>query len=187
MRQLRAAICVFLILTVLTGLAYPALVTGLAQALFNHQANGSVIEHQGKRVGSALLGQVFDAPEYFWSRPSYVNYNGAGSGGANYGPTNPAQFDLVKKRLATLREAHPDQTGPAPIDLVTASASGLDPHISRAAAEYQVTRVARARKLPVDAVRDMVARHTEGRTLGVLGEPRVNVLLLNLALDAARR
>jgi K+-transporting ATPase ATPase C chain len=181
-------------LTVVTGLAYPALVTAIAQTLFNHQANGSVIEHDGKRVGSELIGQKFDADNdtelrYFWSRPSATApaYNGGASTGSNYGATNPTQLDAVKARIATLRDKHPDQKDkPVPIDLVTGSASGLDPHISPAAAEYQVTRVAKARGMSAEKVRALVARHTEGRTFGALGEPRVHVLRLNLALDDAK-
>jgi K+-transporting ATPase ATPase C chain len=153
--------------------------------VFPHQANGSLIERNGKIVGSKLIGQAFDDPRYFWGRPSATApaYNGAASTGSNFGPTNPAQLDAVRGRAENIRQAHPDQSGPIPVDLVTASGSGLDPHISPAAAEFQVARVAKARGLDAQAVRDLVSDHTAGRSLGVLGEPRVNVLMLNLALD----
>jgi K+-transporting ATPase ATPase C chain len=178
------------LLTLLTGVAYPALVTVIAQAAFPHQANGSVVEDGGRRIGSELIGQPFTGDAYFWGRPSAtspVPYNAASSSGSNLGPTHPDQLKAVAERVAALRTAHPDQSGPVPADLATASASGLDPHVSPAAAEFQVTRVARARGLSPDAVRRLVAEHTEGRTFAVLGEPRVNVLRLNLALDAAGR
>ncbi|MCI0377587.1 MAG: potassium-transporting ATPase subunit KdpC [Gemmataceae bacterium] len=185
--QLRALAAVFGVLMLVTGLAYPLLVTAVAQVAFPHRANGSLIEKDGKVVGSELIGQPFDDDRYFWSRPSATGpfgYNAASSTGSNYGPTNPTQLKAVKERAETIRKAHPDQTGPVPADLVTASASGLDPHISPAAAEYQVGRVAKARGLSQDRVHQLVAKHAEGRTLGLLGEPRVNVLRLNLALDA---
>ncbi len=184
--QLRAAVVVFLALTVVTGIAYPVAVTLVAQVVFPHQANGSLIERDGKVVGSELIGQQFDDPKYFWSRPSATSpaYNGGASTGSNLGPTNPAQLDAVRGRVEVMKKANPDQTGSVPIDLVTASGSGLDPHISPAAAEFQVERVAKARGLDVLAIRDVVAKHSAGRSLGVLGEPRVNVLELNLALDA---
>ncbi|MCI0380658.1 MAG: potassium-transporting ATPase subunit KdpC [Gemmataceae bacterium] len=185
--QLRALASVFGVLMLVTGLVYPLLVTAVAQVVFPHRANGSLIEKDGKVVGSELIGQSFDDERYFWSRPSAtspVGYNAASSTGSNFGPTNPFQLDAVKQRVESLRKAHPDQSGPVPADLVTASASGLDPHISPAAAEYQVTRVAKARGLSEERVRQLVAKHTDGRTLGLLGEPRVNVLRLNLALDA---
>ena len=183
---LRQTVLVFVALTLVTGVAYPLLMTVVAQVVFPHQANGSLIERDGKLVGSELIGQQFDDPRYFWSRPSATSpaYNGGASTGSNLGPTNPAQLDAVRGRVEALRKAHPDQTGPVPVDLVTASGSGLDPHISPAAAEYQVARVAKARSIDAKAVRDLVAQHTDGRQLGVLGEPRVNVLELNLALDA---
>jgi K+-transporting ATPase ATPase C chain len=182
---LRQTVLVFLALTLVTGVVYPLLMTGLAQAVFPHQANGSLIERDGKLVGSELIGQQFDDPRYFWSRPSATSpaYNGAASTGSNYGPTNPAQLDAVKGRVEALRKAHPEQTGPVPVDLVTASGSGLDPQISPAAAEYQVNRVAKARGIDPQKLREVVAQHTNGRTFGVLGEPRVSVLELNFALD----
>ena len=186
MHQLRAAFVVFVILTVITGAVYPLVVTGIAQTVFPHQANGSLIERNGKTIGSALIGQHFDDAKYFWGRPSAtapVGYNAASSTGSNLGPTNPALLDAVRERLDAIRKAHPNQSGLIPVDLVTASGSGLDPHISRAAAEFQVGRVAKARGLGDDSVRRLVEVHTEARTLGILGEPRVNVLRLNLALD----
>jgi K+-transporting ATPase ATPase C chain len=181
----RQAILVFVVLTVITGVAYPLLITVLAQSVFSHQANGSLIVRNDKVIGSELLGQQFDDPRYFWGRPSATSppYHGAASSGSNYGPTNPAQLDAVRSRVENLRKTHPDQTARIPVDLVTASGSGLDPHISPAAAEYQVTRVANSRGIEVDAVRDLVMQHTSGRQLGIFGEPRVNVLRLNLALD----
>lgn len=190
LRPFLPALRMLVALTLLTGVAYPLLVTGIAQLVFPRAANGSAIERDGRVVASALLGQPFDAPEYFWSRPSATApfpYNAAASGGSNLGPRNPALADAVTARIAALRAMDPRNAAPVPADLVTASASGLDPHISVAAAEYQVARVARARAMPVDAVRALVARHTEGRALGVLGEPRVHVVALNLALDRAPR
>jgi K+-transporting ATPase ATPase C chain len=184
------ALRMFIVLTILTGVAYPLLTTGIAQLVFPRAANGSLIEVGGKTVGSDLVGQSFDDPKYFWGRPSATGpypYNGGASGGSNQGPRNPALTDAVKGRIAALREADPGNTLAVPADLVTASGSGLDPHISVAAADYQVARVAKARKLAVDAVRKLVAETTSGRTFGLLGEPRVNVLALNLALDQATR
>ena len=184
--HLRPALVLLIALSVLTGLIYPALVTGVAQIVFPRQANGSLIVKDGKVVGSSLIGQPFDDPKYFWGRPSATSpfpYNAASSSGSNQGPTNPALLEAVKGRVEALRAADPGNTAPVPVDLVTASASGLDPHISPAAALYQVGRVARARKLDEAAVRQLVEQHTEGRQLGFLGEPRVNVLALNLALD----
>jgi K+-transporting ATPase ATPase C chain len=173
-----------IVFTVITGVAYPLVVTGIAQVAFKHQANGSLIIQNGRTMGSRLIGQPFSDPKYFWSRPSATSpqpYNGASSSGSNQGPTNPALKDAVADRIKALGS----DVRPVPADLVTASASGLDPHISPAAAEYQLARVAKARGLPQAKVKELVERHTEGRSLGVLGEPRVNVLELNLALDAA--
>jgi K+-transporting ATPase ATPase C chain len=185
--QLRAALVLFLLLTLVTGVVYPALVTLIAQGIFAHRANGSLLEKDGKPIGSELIGQQFSDPRYFWSRPSKTTpaYNAASSSGSNLGPTNDEQLKAVAEGVEALRKAHPEQSGPVPVDLVTASGSGLDPHISPAAAEYQVARVAKARGLSLERVRQLVAEHTEERTLGVLGEQRVNVLRLNLALDAA--
>lgn len=186
---LRPLIVVFVVLVAVTGLAYPAVMTVFGQAVFPAQANGSLIEKGGRVVGSALIGQQFDAPQYFWGRLSATSpmpYNAAGSGGSNLGPLNPALKDQVKSRLDALKAAGTDLSQPVPVDLVTASASGLDPEISPAAADYQVARVARARKMADADVRRLVADHTSGRQFGVLGEPRVNVLKLNLALDAAQ-
>ena len=185
--HVRPAIVSLILLSVVTGLAYPAVVTAVAQLVFPRQANGSLLVRDGKVVGSALIGQPFDDPKYFWGRPSATSpfpYNAASSSASNQGPTNPALYDAVKSRVDALRAADPGNTAPVPVDLVTASGSGLDPHISPAAALYQVGRVAKARKLDESAVRQLVGEHTEGRQLGVLGEPRVNVLTLNLALDA---
>ncbi len=187
--QLRPAIMTFLSLTVLTGLVYPLTVTGLAQVLFPWQANGSLILRDGKPVGSTLIGQPFDAPRYFWTRPSATSpfpYNAAASSGSNLGPTNEALIKAVQARIEALKAADPENSKPPPVDLVTASASGLDPHISPAAADYQVRRVAKARGMDEAAVQQLVARYTEGRQFGILGEPRVNVLELNLALDSKR-
>ncbi|NMG36369.1 potassium-transporting ATPase subunit KdpC [Azoarcus sp. TTM-91] len=183
---LRPALVLFLALSLLTGLAYPLLTTVLAQALFPAQAGGSLLLREGRPVGSALIGQSFSSPEYFWSRPSATTpmpYNAASSAGANLGPTNPALLQAVEARIAALRAAHPEQPGPVPADLVTTSASGLDPHISLAAAGYQLERVARARGLPPQALRSLLAEHAEQPLSGFLGEARVNVLQLNLALD----
>jgi K+-transporting ATPase ATPase C chain len=185
--EIRPAIVVFVLMSVLTGLAYPLVVTGVSQVVFPHQANGSLIEEDGKLVGSELIAQGFDQPQYFWSRPSAASYNGGASTGSNLGPTNPALLDAVRARVEALKAADPDNDRPVPVDLVTASGSGLDPHISPAAAEYQVARVAKARGKQEAEVRQLIAAHTEGRTLEVLGEPRVNVLQLNLALDREGR
>lgn len=187
MSELRPAIIVFALLTLLTGIVYPWVVTGVGQVAFGNQVNGSLIQQGERVVGSRLLGQLFTRAGYFWSRPSATGphpYNGAASSGSNLGPTNPALVAAVKDRVAALQAADPGNTAPVPVDLVTASASGLDPHISPAAAEYQVARVARERNIAEDDVRKLVAEATQGRTLGILGEPRVNVLELNLLLDA---
>jgi K+-transporting ATPase ATPase C chain len=192
--QLRAAIVSLFALTVVTGVAYPLLVTGIAQAAFPHQANGSLITKDGKTLGSSLVGQSFDDTKYFWGRLSATTdsnskplpYNGASSYASNLGPTNPALLDEVKSRIDALRAADPDNQDAIPVDLVTSSGSGLDPDISPAAAAYQVKRVARARGLDEGRVKALVAEHTQDRQLGFLGEPRVNVLELNLALDAPR-
>jgi len=183
--HLRPALMTLLLFTLITGVAYPLLVTGVSQAVFPARANGSLIVKDGKVVGSALIGQPFDDPKYFWGRPSATSpfpNNAAASSGSNLSPTNPALIGAVQGRVGALRAADPTNQTPVPVDLVTASGSGLDPHVSPAAALYQVSRVARERKLAPDAVRALVDRHTEGRFLGLLGEPRVNVLALNLAL-----
>jgi K+-transporting ATPase ATPase C chain len=188
MKQLRPAIVSFVLLTLVTGVAYPLVVTVLAQTLFPSQANGSLLRKDGTALGSSLIGQPFDDPRYFWSRLSATSpaaYNGAASSGSNLGPTNDALFDAVKGRIDALKAADPDNRLPIPVDLVTASASGLDPHISPAAAAYQMGRVARARGMSEAAVLALVARYTSGRQLGFLGEPVVDVLQLNLALDAS--
>jgi K+-transporting ATPase ATPase C chain len=186
LKELRPAVVAFVALTVITGVAYPLLVTAFAQ-LFPNEATGSVIEVNGKAVGSMLIGQPFSDPKYFWSRPSATSpqpYNGGASSGSNLGPTNKALAEAVADRVKSLREADPGNKKPVPADLVTASGSGLDPHIGTDAAEYQLARVARVRNLPEARVRELVAAHTEGRTFGLLGEPRVNVVKVNLALDA---
>jgi K+-transporting ATPase ATPase C chain len=188
-RELRVATVMFLLLTVVTGVAYPALVTLIAQVAFPGRATGSLIIVDGKLIGSRLIGQSFSSPKYFWGRPSATGpmpNNGALSSGSHQGSLNPALHAAVGNRVAALRATDPGNAKAVPVDLVTASASGLDPHISAAAAEYQVPRVARERGLPQERVRRLVRDATEGRTLGVLGEPRVNVLELNLALDAER-
>ena len=187
--SLRPALVLFLLLTVLTGFLYPLVVTGLAQLLFPARAAGSLVTRDGHAVGSRLIGQSFSDPKYFWSRPSATTpqpYNGTASTGSNLGPLNPALRDAIKPRVAALRAADPGNSAPVPIDLVTASASGLDPEISLAAANYQAPRVARARGLAPERVQALIAQHAEGTLLGVLGEPRVNVLELNLALDALK-
>ena len=184
---LRPAITLFVLLSVITGIVYPLVVTGIAKAIFPGDAAGSLIVKNGKPVGSSLIGQNFTDPKYFWGRPSATSpqpYNGTASGGSNLGPLNPALVDAVKGRIAVLKAADPDKRLTIPADLVEASASGLDPDISPAAAAYQVERVARARGLKAEAVAALVAKYTEGRQWGLFGEPRVNVLELNLALDA---
>ena len=189
LKQLKPAINLTILLTVLTGLIYPLLVTGVAQLAMPGKANGSIIERDGKAIGSELIGQPFGDPKHFWSRPSTTSpypYNASASSGSNQGPTNPAFAEAVAARIKALRDADAGNTAPVPVELVTASASGLDPHISPAAAGYQAPRVARVRGLSAAKVRALVAESTEGRQLGFLGEPRVNVLKLNLALDAQR-
>jgi len=188
--QLLPAARMLVVLSVLTGIVYPYLVTGIAQLAFPRAANGSLIVDNGKAVGSSLIGQPFDDPKYFWSRPSATSpqpYNAAASSGSNQGPRNPALADAVTGRIKALRDADPDNKAPVPVDLVTASGSGLDPDISVAAAEYQIHRVAKTRGVAEDKVRALVANGTTGRTFGILGEPRVNVLRLNLALDRAAK
>src|SRR6266436_8894229 len=184
--HIRPAIVMLVLLSALTGLVYPAVITVIAQLVFPNQANGSLIVKDGKGLGSRLIGQPFDDPKYFWSRPSATSpfgYNAGASAGSNLSPTNADLIKTVQGRVDALRAADPGNTAPVPVDLVTASGSGLDPHISPAAALYQVSRVARERKFSPDTVRTLVDRHTEGRFWGLLGEPRVNVLALNLALD----
>lgn len=188
-RELRIGLMIFVALTILTGVVYPALVTLVAVAAFPSQAGGSLVAVNGKVVGSRLIGQAFASPRYFWGRPSATGAmpnNGGVSSGSNQGPLNPALVDAVKSRVEALRAADPGNTHPVPVDLVTASGSGLDPEISIAAAEFQLARVARERGLPEERVRRLVQEATRGRALGVFGEPRVNVLELNLALDAGR-
>ncbi|MBV8627707.1 MAG: potassium-transporting ATPase subunit KdpC [Paraburkholderia sp.] len=182
----RPLIVIFVVLSAITGLAYPAVMTAVGQAAFHDQVNGSLIESNGKVVGSKIIGQQFDAPQYFWGRLSATSpmpYNAQNSGGSNLGPTNPALLDEIKGRLDALKAAGTDMSQPVPVDLVTSSASGLDPEISPAAAVYQIERVAKARKMNVTDVQALVDRYTSGRQFGVLGEARVNVLQLNLALD----
>ena len=196
MKQFRPALVALIALTIITGIIYPLLVTGIAQVAFPFQANGSIIrDASGQPIGSALIGQQFDDPKYFWGRLSatgpvpYTAFNAdklTGSSGSNYGPLNPALKDAVQTRIDALKAADPANTLAIPVDLVTASGSGLDPQISPAAAEYQVDRVAKARGLDAAKVRELVAQHTEGRSFGILGEPRVNVLELNLALEATK-
>jgi K+-transporting ATPase ATPase C chain len=185
-KELKPALILFVLLTLLTGAVYPLVVTGVAQVLFPGHANGSLIESDGRVLGSELIGQPFTAPKYFWCRPSAtapVPYNAGASSGSNLGPTNPALEEALKTRIAALKAADPSNPAPIPVDLVTASGSGLDPHISPGAAQWQIKRVARSRGLDITRVQDLVARHTEGRQFGILGEPRVDVLKLNLALD----
>jgi potassium-transporting ATPase KdpC subunit len=186
---IRPAIVFFLTMTVLTGIVYPFAVTGLAQVFFHDQATGSVLMADGHAVGSRIIGQSFSDPKYFWSRPSATApqpYNAIASGGSNQGPLNPALTDAVKSRIEALKAADPANPLPIPVDLVTASASGLDPDISIAAARYQVSRVARARGLDPAGVQSLIDAHAHGRLLGIIGEPRVNVLELNLALGAVK-
>jgi K+-transporting ATPase ATPase C chain len=186
---IRQCAVLFVAMTVVTGIVYPLAATGLAQVLFPARANGSLIQKDGRTVGSSLIGQAFSEPKYFWGRPSATSPNpdnGASSSGSNQGPTNPALTDAVKQRIDALRQADPSNTAPVPVDLVTASGSGLDPDISPAAAAYQVSRIARERRMDPARVRELIAASTTGRQFGVLGEPRVNVLALNLALDASK-
>jgi K+-transporting ATPase ATPase C chain len=185
--HVRAAVVSLVVFTVVTGIAYPLVITGIAQLVFPHQATGSLIVKDGKPVGSTLIGQPFDDPKYFWSRPSATSpfgYNAGASAGSNLSPTNADLIKTVQGRVDALRAADPGNTAPVPVDLVTASGSGLDPDISPAAALYQVGRVAKARKLDEAVVRSLVAQYTQGRQFGLFGEPRVNVLTLNLALDS---
>ena len=187
-RHIKTATILYLVLTVLTGVLYPLVVTAIAQIAMPAQANGSLIERGGRPVGSTLIGQAFTGPGYFWSRPSATGpmpYNAAASSGSNLGPTNPALEEAVRERIAALRAADPGNLSPVPVDLVTSSGSGLDPHITPAAAEFQADRVALARGMDPARVRALVGEYTDGRTFGLLGEPRVRVLELNLALDAA--
>jgi K+-transporting ATPase ATPase C chain len=189
LKQLKISILATLVLTVVTGFVYPLVMTGLSQVLFPRQANGSLIYKDGKAVGSHLIGQPFDDPKYFWSRLSATGpqpYNASNSSGSNLGPTNPALLQEVQGRIDALKKADPDNHEPIPVDLVTSSASGLDPHITPAAAQYQVKRIARVRNLPESAVQDLIAKHTTGRFLGLLGESVVNVLELNLDLDSVK-
>ena len=186
LRTFRDALLMLIALTIVTGAVYPLFVTGIAQLALRDAANGSILERDGKAVGSALIGQPFSDPRYFWGRPSAtapMPYNAGASTGSNLGPTNPALTEAVKGRVEALRAADPGNSAPVPVDLVTASASGLDPHVSPAAADYQVARVARVRGIDPARVRELVAKHTQQRQLGFLGEPVVNVLQLNLALD----
>lgn len=188
LKMLRPALVGFALLSAVTGLLYPAAVTGVARTLFPFQAEGSLVQRDGRVIGSELIGQSFSSPRYFWGRPSAtapMANNATGSSGSNQGPTNPALVDAVKARVEALKAADPDNRAPVPVDLVSASASGLDPHISMAAARYQAARVARERGLPIEAVQRLIQANTEARDLAVLGEPRVNVLKLNLALDHA--
>ena len=187
---LRPAITLFVLLTAITGVAYPLFITAIAQTAFPEEANGSLIVKDGKQIGSQLIGQNFTDPGYFWGRPSATAptpYNGTASGGSNLGPLNPALNEAVKGQIDALKTADPENTQAIPADLVTASASGLDPHISPAAADYQIERVARARQLDPAQVKSLVARYTEDRQWGIFGAPRVNVLALNLALDSATK
>lgn len=189
MQILRPALTSFVLLSAITGILYPLAVTGIGQAAFPDQVNGSLIRQSGQIKGSELIGQQFSQPRYFWGRPSATApfaYNGLASGGSNLGPTNPALKTAVEERIKALHEADPENTAPVPVDLVTASASGLDPHISPAAAEYQLQRVAKARGLQAKQVRQLVTQYTEAPQFGIFGEERVNVLQLNLALDSLK-
>jgi K+-transporting ATPase ATPase C chain len=185
LKELKTAILITFILTIITGILYPLAITGIAQTIFHKQANGSLIERDGKVLGSEIIGQNFTKPEYFHPRPSQNSYDAANSGGSNLGPTNPALADRLKKDAESFRRDNPDYSGPIPADAITASGSGLDPEISPANALAQAARVAKARGASTDAMQSMVAVNTQQRNLGVLGEPRVNVLKLNMALDQA--
>ena len=188
LKQFQTSVVLLLVLTAICGVIYPLLVTGIAQILFPSQANGSLIERDGNTLGSELIGQPFNEPQYFWSRPSATTvfpYNASTSSGSNLGPLNPALVDAVRQRVRDLKAVDSVNIQPVPVDLATASGSGLDPHISIAAALFQVPRVARARGLPEEQIRTLVQQHIEGRQFGVLGEPRVNVLLLNMDVDGA--
>jgi len=188
--QVRPAILCFLILTIITGIVYPLFVTGIAKVFFHKQADGSLIYKNGKPIGSSLIGQPFDDPNYFWGRPSATSlaaFNAAASSGSNLGPSNPVLAETIKNRIKAYKAVDPDNTRPIPVDLVTSSASGLDPHISLAGAYYQVPRVSRLRKLQRGIVEKIVLQHIEGRFLGIFGEPVVNVLELNLALDEYKK
>jgi potassium-transporting ATPase KdpC subunit len=189
-KELKTAILTFLILTIITGIFYPLFITGVSKVFFRSQANGSLIYRNGKPIGSSLIGQSFDSPKYFWPRPSATSpssFNAASSSGSNLGPSNPALAETIKNRVKAYKAADPNNTNPVPIDLVTSSASGLDPHISLAGAYYQASRVARLRNLPLDTVRAIILQHTIKRFLSVLGEPVVNVLELNLTLDEYKK
>jgi K+-transporting ATPase ATPase C chain len=187
MKLIKETLAIFLLLMAITGLIYPLAMTGIGQLLFRHQANGSIIVESSRKVGSELIGQEFTHPGYFWSRRSTtggIPYNGAASTGSNQGPLNPALHEAVKGRVEALKSADPSQTALVPIDLATASGSGLDPHITPAAAEYQIRRVAAARRISAEGLRQLITKQTEGRQFGLFGEPRVNVVRLNLMLDS---
>jgi K+-transporting ATPase ATPase C chain len=188
--QLKITILIFVILTIITGIIYPAVITGIAQLAFPRQANGSFITRGGKIIGSSLIGQPFDDPKYLWGRPSATSpipFNAAASSGSNLGPSNPAFLDIVKIRIEALRTVDPANKMPVPVDLVTESGSGLDPHISLQGAYYQIPRIARRRGIPENTVKEIVLRHTAGRSFGVIGEPAVNVLEVNLNLDSYKK
>ena len=185
--QLKIAIIIFCVLTVITGVVYPSFITGIAQSLFHHQANGSLIIRDGKVIGSMLIGQYFDDPKYLWGRPSAtspVPYNASSSSGSNLGPSNPVLVNIVKIRINKLRSSDPYNKASIPVDLVTSSGSGLDPHISLAGAYYQIPRIVKVRGIPETAVKDIIRRNTSDRFLGIIGEPAVNVLKVNLDLDS---
>ncbi|MCX5706497.1 MAG: potassium-transporting ATPase subunit KdpC [Candidatus Omnitrophica bacterium] len=189
-RQIKQAILIFIVLSIITGIIYPLFITGIAQVFFRSQANGSLIYRNGKPAGSALIGQAFNDPKYFWGRisaTSPVSFNAVASTGSNLGPSNPVLLEAVKARIKALRIADSDNASPIPVDLVTSSASGLDPHISLAAAYYQAGRIARFRCLSQDTIKILIAKHTSGRLFGLIGDPVVNVLELNLALDAYKK